>query len=155
MSRVVTCLTADGANTARVALARSSLYADVVIEKSVLIVDDDPMIRSALAPLLASSRVEVSTAATAEEALRLLRRRRFDLVITDLRLEDDHEGLAIVSAARDAVPDAKVVVFSALDGAGVRDEALRRGATAYWPKSMPAPTVLDGVRALGIPVDAD
>ena len=57
-----------------------------VLPESVLVVDDEPEVRSALAAQLGSLGTTVESAGTVEEALRLIRTRRYDAVLTDLRM---------------------------------------------------------------------
>ena len=52
----------------------------------ILVVDDDPDVRSALCEVLTAARYAVSTAADGREALGIMRTRLPDLVILDLRM---------------------------------------------------------------------
>jgi len=83
--------------------------------RRVLIVDDDATFRLAIRPLVENERVEVQEAATAGEALDLLRHERFDCVILDLILPD-FSGFDLLDRARDAgVALPPVVVHSGMD----------------------------------------
>lgn len=55
---------------------------------TILLVDDDPAVRSALGRVLAAEGWQVICAATGEEALECLAEQRLDLVITDLCMAD-------------------------------------------------------------------
>jgi CheY-like chemotaxis protein len=57
-----------------------------VMAKSVLVVDDDPIIRSALVLFLRRLKFDSSTARTAEEAIELIQRKSYDVVITDYQM---------------------------------------------------------------------
>jgi len=59
---------------------------------SVLMVDDNPAMREAIARSLARRGCAVTTAPDAAEALALLRRQSFDVVVTDLNMPE-HGGL--------------------------------------------------------------
>jgi response regulator RpfG family c-di-GMP phosphodiesterase len=66
---------------------------------SVLLVDDEPLLLKALSAEL-EDEADVTTAANGEDALRLLARHKFDIVVCDLRLPDrwGDEVLAHVAA---------------------------------------------------------
>lgn len=74
--------------------------------RSVLVVDDVAMNRRLLATLLAQDGHEAVTAASGPEALALLERRRFDLVLMDLHMPgmDGIAALAIIRARHPGLP---------------------------------------------------
>lgn len=120
--------------------------------KRVLIVDDDPSVRSGLPPILSSGNVDVRTAESREEAERVLASLTVDLVITDLCLEGfgDVAGLEFVSRVHERYPGTAVVLLTAFGSEEIRDEALRRGAADYWEKQRSIGELLERLRALGI-----
>jgi DNA-binding NtrC family response regulator len=122
--------------------------------KSVLIVDDDPSIRSSLHALLESEAVIVWTASTIEEAEALIEAERFDLVISDLRLRGTvgMEGFELISFIKARTPDTPVVLFTGHGSPEIEQEAMVRGASDYWEKTIIIPTLVARVKALGIPV---
>lgn len=122
--------------------------------KHVLVVDDDPAVRSGLPRILASPEVEVRTAESLEEAERALASAVFDLVITDLCLRGfgDVDGLELVSRIHATRPETAIVLLTAFGSEEIRDEAFRRGARDYWQKPCPIGELLARIRALGIPV---
>ena len=118
-----------------------------------LVVDDDAAIRSALASVLETTWVEVATAASLEEAKRLLSA-DLDLVITDLRLRDrtDTDGLELVAWIRHHRPQLPVIVLTAYGSSNLRLQAKRLGAVDLWFKSMKMPELLEQLHRLGMPV---
>ncbi len=119
---------------------------------SILVVDDDVDFCESLATILRSDQVQVRTAATLHEAEGLLRRRSFDLVITDLRLSGapDFEGLQVIGRAKEKAT--RVVLLTAFGGAAVERAAKRLGALECWSKGMPVPDLIARLRGLGVPV---
>ncbi|MBL8749558.1 MAG: response regulator [Planctomycetes bacterium] len=94
----------------------------------VLLVEDEPTIAVTLRDDLADSGYEVVQTGDGGDAIAILASRRFDAVITDLRLPGA-DGVQVVRAARAARPDVPVLVISAwLDGHRERIRAL--GAAA-------------------------
>src|SRR5687768_12081005 len=65
----------------------------------VLVVDDDDDVRNALCEELARDYA-VSVASNGQEAFRILSSRRFDVVISDLRMPD-HDGIEVLDYARE------------------------------------------------------
>lgn len=102
------------------------------VASHILVIDDDPQIRSLLSEYLAENGLRVSAAATRQQMERVLKDEAIDLVVLDLRLGGD-DGMAIARSLRDqsAIP---IVMLT-----GVRDEAdrvmgLELGADDYLTK---------------------
>jgi two-component system NtrC family response regulator len=69
--------------------------------EAILILDDEPGMRTFLERTLSSKFVHVETAADAEEARALAKKRRFDLMIADIRLPGAVSGLELARELRD------------------------------------------------------
>jgi serine/threonine-protein kinase PknK len=83
---------------------------------SVILADDDVLLREGLASLLERSEFEVlATAEDASELVELVKANEPDLVIVDIRMPPSHtnEGLEAAQAIRQAVPDVGILVLSA------------------------------------------
>lgn len=65
----------------------------------ILLVDDEPSILTTLTAILQKNGFQVVSAASAREAIEKLARDKFDLVITDLKMESDGAGFDVVKAA--------------------------------------------------------
>jgi DNA-binding NtrC family response regulator len=104
---------------------------------AVLIVDDDRVLRRQLYWALEAEH-DVVEAETRKEAVEKLRGGRIDVVISDLHLPPDldgiSEGLAIVEAARAERPAVPVVVITGSDAREVALEAVRCGAYGFFEK---------------------
>src|SRR5919112_571057 len=83
-------------------------------------------------------RHRVLEAETRADAVELLQRERVDVVICDLHLPPDldgiEEGLAVVEAARGERPSVPVVVITGSDNKQAALEAVRRGAYGFFEK---------------------
>jgi two-component system NtrC family response regulator len=97
----------------------------------VLIVDDEPNIRSGLARGLKGEADEVDTARDGAEALALFRRDRHHLVITDLKMPGPLSGLDLVKQIKHERPDTVVLVITAHGSVETAVEAMRQGAHDY------------------------
>jgi DNA-binding NtrC family response regulator len=104
---------------------------------TVLVVDDDRLLRRQLHWALVE-RHRVLEAETRADAVELLQRERVDVVICDLHLPPDlegiEEGLAVVEAARGERPAVPVVVITGSDNKQAALEAIRRGAYGFFEK---------------------
>ena len=111
----------------------------------VVVVDDDPAVRSVLAQILADEGFEiVSTAAGGAEAIALAQSLRPDAVVLDVRMP----GMDGIEAARRIRPlgkDMRVVMLSAYDDATLQREAAEAGADVFLVKGC---ALLDLVDAL-------
>ena len=112
-----------------------------------MIVDDHPVFREGLSLILASQAdmVVVAEASTADEALRLYREVRPDLVLMDLRLPGA-SGTEALIAIRNQFPQAKVIMLTTSSGDIEIQRALRAGASAYVLKSTPKNELLQIIR---------
>ena len=119
--------------------------------KKIVIADDHPMIRGALALSLAATtafgRIEVLETSTLDELFDLLAETgEADLVLLDLRMPgvNGFEGLLTL---RSRFPSTPVVIISALEDSQLVAEALALGAAGFIPKSTPRHEI---VRALNL-----
>jgi len=116
------------------------------VSHRVLVLDDDPSILSVLRTYFGGLGWEVEACAEAPDALRLVDSDRlFDAVICDLHFTPARaaEGFEIVSRARRRRPSAAVVLFTAADTTGVREEAIRLGADEVIQKPAPLARLRD------------
>jgi len=102
-----------------------------------LIVDDERTLRESCASVLRADGYQVMLATRGEEALDLVRRRPFDLILVDLFMSQV-SGLEILAAALAANPEALVVVMTGNPSVASSIEALRAGAWDYLPKPFSA-----------------
>jgi two-component system, NtrC family, response regulator PilR len=114
--------------------------------KSVLIVDDDPGMLRALEKVLAGEGADVTCAPWAGDAIDLLtaRRKRVDLVITDLRMPI-LTGMTVVYAIHQVFPELPVIVLTAFASPDVKTECLRQGAVAFLEKPLDTPQLLTAI----------
>ncbi len=100
---------------------------------AVLLVDDERFARTVYSDYLRAAGYEVEVAEDADAALALLRRRRFDVLLTDVILPGS-SGLDLLSAAKQLDPDLGVTVITALDKVDPAVRAMKSGASDYLVK---------------------
>lgn len=109
----------------------------VAMAVRILVVDDHPLTRDALASLLAQGGFQVvGEAADGSEALELAERLQPDLVLLDLSMPG-LDGLAVLPRLRAACPRCEVVVLTASGTEENLLAAIRGGAAGYLLKSEP------------------
>jgi DNA-binding NtrC family response regulator len=106
-----------------------------------LVVDDEPIALKNLERVLAKEGYEVTTASSGPAALKLLRQRPFDVVLTDLRMEKV-DGMEVLRRARELDPDLEVILITGYASIDTAIEAMKHGAYHYVAK----PFKLDEVR---------
>lgn len=100
----------------------------------ILIVDDEPHIRSGLAKGLIKSADEVDTAADVNEALDKFDQAPYHVVIADVRLPGDRDGLELVSLIAQRSPETTILVITAHGTVETAVDAMRRGAFDFISK---------------------
>ena len=100
----------------------------------ILIVEDESAHAEALAEGLDRSGYECTTVSTGLKAVNILAEQTFDLVITDLILGSDIDGLAVLQAAKQHSPSTEVILITAYASVASCREALRDGAYDYVTK---------------------
>jgi CheY-like chemotaxis protein len=93
----------------------------------ILVVDDDEDIRAALIDFFRIISHEVMAVASGEEAIEKVRHRRFDVVVTDLRMPDT-DGLSTIAALRDLDAALRFVVTTGYATPSIEAECLAAGA---------------------------
>jgi CheY-like chemotaxis protein len=106
----------------------------------VLVVDDDEAVRSTLKIVLETNGYEVCTAASVAEARHVLPLERFDLVLTDMRMESEDSGYEVVRMAREQAYRPTTVIVTAFPL--LAQEWRKAGADAVLHKPTPITEIL-------------
>jgi CheY-like chemotaxis protein len=111
-----------------------------------LLVDDDESVLTGLGALLAGADFEVTTASNVIEALRQITNQNFDVLLTDLHMPGDGDGLIVVSAMRHANPKAVTLLLSANPDMTRATAAILRQVDEILLKSANAGSILQSIR---------
>ncbi|PRX97019.1 LuxR family two component transcriptional regulator [Allonocardiopsis opalescens] len=115
----------------------------------VMVVDDHPMWRDAVARDLAAAGFEVAaTAGDGAQAVRLVGAARPDVVVLDLQLPD-YSGVEVIGKLAAAGSGARVLVLSASGEQQDVLDAVKAGATGYLVKSASSEELIAAVRRVG------
>jgi CheY-like chemotaxis protein/anti-anti-sigma regulatory factor len=99
----------------------------------VLVVDDEESVRITTAAILEQEGYEVATAESGREALASAARSHYDLVLTDLRM-DDMDGMALLHELQARHPNVVTVVLTGYASIESSIDALRQGVYDYLVK---------------------
>ncbi|NIA21929.1 MAG: response regulator [Anaerolineaceae bacterium] len=100
---------------------------------SILIVEDEKLIRNTLRRRLVQGDHRVQEAECGKEALRLAAEGAYEVVLLDYRLPDI-DGINVLRKLRSLLPDAVVIMMTAFSSVSVAVEAIRLGASDFVTK---------------------
>lgn len=116
--------------------------------KSILVVDDEKNQREILETILSGEGYDVTTASSGEAAMKFVEARRFDLVLTDLKMTG-MSGLELLKELTNFDKSIIVILLTAHGSVDSAVDALRLGAFDYLQKPYDSEKLLDTVsRAL-------
>jgi DNA-binding NarL/FixJ family response regulator len=126
---------------------RANNSTDVRSKRTVLIVDDHPIVRQGLAQLInqESDLVVCGQAEDAHEAIGAIREHHPDMVIVDISLKDT-SGVELIKDLKVRHPDLPVLTLSMHDEAVYGERALRAGARGYIMKQEATEKVVTAIR---------
>lgn len=100
---------------------------------SILVVDDDPLVRRTVERALVRAGYDVRVAASATDALEALAEAPVDLVVSDVMM-DDMEGPAFGALARQRRPDLRLLFMSGETPENLPAVGLDKATTPFLPK---------------------
>ena len=99
-----------------------------------LVVEDEPLMRSIIVQLARSEGYEVMDAPAAEIALQIFEKEKIDLAILDLNLTSGGSGLDLLRKMRELDPEVMGIIVTAYASVESAVEALHQGAYDYITK---------------------
>ncbi len=114
-----------------------------MVEKGALVavVDDDKLVRASFRRFLSANAFQCKLFSSGAEFLASLEEEAPDFVLLDLQMPG-MKGLDVLAAMRDSGCAVRVATMTGFDKAGLREECLRSGATAYLVKPIETATLL-------------
>lgn len=107
-------------------------------KKSILIVDDEIHVREGLSELLQQEGFHVETAGNGKEALALSVNKKFDLMISDIKMPE-MDGMQLLDNVQKANPDIRVIMVTAFGDVQTYLKAMQLGAHEYINKPIKLP----------------
>ncbi len=116
--------------------------AEDLMPKSLLVIDDEPMILDAIKIIFEDMGYEVITTTVPADAIATAVARPFDLILTDIHMPVSN-GAEIIEAIRAARPDARMLVITAYPNDPLVQRALDAGAIDIVRKPFEIAKILD------------
>ena len=101
--------------------------------KPILIVDDEPIVRESIKDWLKEAGYQVVTAESGEEALELIEKQDFSVIVLDVRLPGK-TGITVLKEVKALKPEIKSIVITAYPSTELAAEATKLGAVDYLVK---------------------
>ncbi len=108
---------------------------------SILIVDDEDFAKSGLAKILAEEGFSVHTADDGKSALSETKNRRFDLIITDIKMPE-LDGIELTRSLKKKNPNQHIIVMTAYGNIDSYLEVMNLGSFDYIHKPFTAKELL-------------
>lgn len=119
----------------------------VADSEAILVVDDEQTVRELLEEALSDQGYDVDAVADAEEGLRKLREKKYNLLLLDIRMPR-MGGLSFLSKVKDFTDDMPVVILTGMAGKDEIDKALDLGARSCIQKPFQMEPFLAQVRQI-------
>ena len=116
-----------------------------VMSSRLLVVEDDPAVRTTIVTLLELEGYEVDAAASTREAIERLGSGSYQIVISDIYI-DERTGLDVLEAARRRDPDCSVILMTARGTMETVMAATRGGAFDYIAKPFDVDRMIDTIK---------
>ncbi len=114
---------------------------------TILVVDDEAIIRQQLERLYVANGFKVAVCASGEDALKRLEAEDIDLIITDIRLPG-MSGIELTKRVHELYADVPVIVITGYGDIGTAVEVLKLGASDYIVKPFTAATIQESTRVV-------
>jgi CheY-like chemotaxis protein len=115
-------------------------------KESILVVEDEDILRESLVEWFASEDHKVDGAADGDQALERFRAEDYDAMIIDLKLPG-RDGLSVLKEVKVKNPKLKVVIITAYPSIDTAVEAMRFGAVDYVPKPFELDRLVTSIRS--------
>jgi len=102
--------------------------------QKILIVDDDKLTCDFIQEILEEFKVETTSAQDPQAAIELGKQEKFDVIISDINLQNRLTGLDVLKNFKHILPESEVILISGFGTLETAIEAVREGAFDYISK---------------------
>ncbi len=113
----------------------------------ILILDDEPIVCKRLKPAFQKAGYEVEALTDSTEAMARVEEIRFDVVITDLKMEGV-DGMHFLTRIKEVSPDTGVIIITGFATLDTAKESFRKGAYDFLAKPFKLNDILEIVRRI-------
>jgi DNA-binding NtrC family response regulator len=117
------------------------------LKTQILVLDDEPIVCKRLKPAFEKAGYEVETFTDSSSAMARIEQKRFDIVITDLKMEGI-DGMRFLARVKEIRPDTNVVVITGFATPDTAKESFRKGAFDFIAKPFKLSDILETVHQL-------
>jgi len=110
-----------------------------------MVVDDEPIVGKSLKRFLEKAGYQVDVFFDSKEAVGEIKKRSFDIIITDYKMEG-YDGLQILDIAKKKDPDVKVIIITGFIQKTTESDAFSRGAFDFIIKPFKVEALKDIVK---------
>jgi len=114
-------------------------------QTSILVLDDEPIVGKRLKPSLEKKGYEVETFTTSAEALKCIRERQFDIVVTDLKMKG-MDGMQFLTEVKEKFPDTEVIVITGFATMDTAKESFNKGVFDFLAKPFKLGEIAEVIR---------
>ena len=100
----------------------------------ILVVDDDPVTRSLLSTRLSKEDYDIETAEDGVEAIRMIAKQYYDVILTDLMMPGGVDGIGVLESAKENNFKTEVILITAHGSIDNAIVAMKKGAVDYLQK---------------------
>jgi len=104
-----------------------------MLDRKILVVEDDPILRRFVSDVLTRKGFEVTSAENGRAAMDEIQKTHFHLVISDLKMEE-MDGLKLLENIKKIAPSTEVVIITAYGSVSTAVDAMKKGAFDYITK---------------------
>ena len=112
---------------------------------SILILDDEKIVCDMMKLSLVQEGYEVESFLTGDAALKRLKEKKFDMVVTDLKMKGI-DGLEVLRTVKQLYPQTSVIMITAFANLDVAIEALREDVHDFFPKPIKIKDLKESIR---------
>ncbi|GLI34422.1 response regulator [Desulforhabdus amnigena] len=113
----------------------------------ILILDDEAIVCKRLKPAFQKAGYDVETFTDSASAMSRVNEKKFDIVITDLKMEGE-DGMRFLSRIKETAPDTGVIVITGFATPESAKESFHKGAFDFVAKPFRLSDIIDTVRRL-------
>ena len=114
-------------------------------EMKILVVDDDAIVIKSCRRILEAEGFEVLTVPSADEALEIIKRYDFHLLLIDVKMPK-HDGMYLMREVKQNCPEIPIIVMSGYPTPETIADVLKLGATQFIPKPFRPDELIKSVR---------
>lgn len=121
-----------------------------MIDRRLLIVDDDRTVLYSYKRLFKFAGVEVDTARSLDKALTFMKKKDYRAVVSDLNLKGENglEGLEVLRRVKHMNMDTKRILITAYGSFNIKEKARELGIDYYFEKPVPIDNLIKILRVL-------